>query len=141
VLLVHSFSDVEGISRLFSFNLSLMSETPDIDLAALIGKRVTITVVTPKDPPRYINGFVDRFAQAGADARLSYYQTEVVPWLWFLTRTANCRIFQNLSIPDIIQKVFNDRGLTYFSNKLEGSYPPPEYCVQYREPILTLSPA
>src|SRR5580692_10957335 len=103
VLLLHSFSGVEGMSRLFSFNLSLMSENASIDLADLIGKRVTISVATTHGSPRYINGFVSRFAQAGGDRRFSYYQAEVVPWLWFLTRNATCRIFQNLSIPDIIQ--------------------------------------
>ncbi len=133
VLLLHSFSGVEGMSRLFSFNLSLLSENSNIAFTALIGQRVTMSVATAHGSPRYINGFVSRFAQAGADSRFSYYQAEVVPWLWFLTRNANCRIFQNLSIPDIIEKVFNDRGFTDFSNKLQGSYQPREYCVQYRE--------
>ncbi len=133
VLLLHSFSGVEGISRLFSFNLSLMSEDSNIALTDLIGQRVTISVATADGSPRHINGFVSRFAQAGADPRFSYYQAEIVPWLWFLTRNANCRIFQNLSIPDIIEKVFNDRGFTDFSNRLQSSYQPREYCVQYRE--------
>ena len=134
VLLLHSFSGVEGISRLFSFNLSLLSENSNIAFTDIIGQRVTISVATSNPSPRYINGFVSRFAQAGADPRFAYYQAEVVPWLWFLTRNANCRIFQNLTIPDIIAKIFNDRGFGgEFSNKLQGTYQPQEYCVQYRE--------
>ena len=134
VLLLHGFAGVEGMSRLFSFNLSLMSENDNIDFKSLIGQRVTISVVMPGTTPRYIDGFVSRFAQAGADARVAYYQAEVVPWLWFLTRHADCRIFQNMSIPDIIAKVFNDRGLgSDFSTKLQSTYKPREYCVQYRE--------
>src|ERR1700749_3040197 len=80
VLLLHSFSGVEGISKLFSFNLSLMSENPSIAFSELIGQRVTITVATAHGSPRYINGFISRFAQAGGDPRFSYYQAEVVPW-------------------------------------------------------------
>ena len=134
VLLLHSFAGVESMSRLFSFNLSLMSENANIAFKALIGQRVTMSVVKPGNSFRYINGFVSRFAQAGADSRLAYYKAVVVPWLWFLTRHANCRIFQNMSIPDIIAKVFNDRGFgSDFSNKLQGTYKPREYCVQYRE--------
>ena len=32
----------------------------------------------------------------------------MVPWLWFLTRTADCRIFQNKKAPDIIKQIFKD---------------------------------
>ena len=67
---------------------------------------------------RYINGFISRFAQTGSDARFTYYRAEVVPWLWFLTRTADCRIFQNMTVPDIINKIFKDLGFTDFKNRL-----------------------
>ena len=56
-----------------------------------------------------------------------------MPWLWFLTRTADCRIFQNKSVPDIIEQIFKDLGFSDFKMKLQGSYEPREYCVQYRE--------
>ena len=81
---------------------------------------------------RYINGFISRFAQTGSDARFTYYRAEVVPWLWFLTRTADCRIFQNMTVPDIITKIFKDLGFTDFKNRLR-TFEPRDYCVQYRE--------
>jgi type VI secretion system secreted protein VgrG len=56
-----------------------------------------------------------------------------VPWTWLLTLFDDCRIFQNMSVPDIVQKVFTDRGFTDFANRVTGTYPPREYCVQYRE--------
>src|SRR5262249_12579214 len=87
--------------------------------------------------PRFFNGVVSRFAASGAQFHgRRVYRAEVVPWLWFLTRTANCRIFQNLSVPDIIEKVFKDFGFqpnTNYKLALDGSYEPREYCVQYRE--------
>ena len=61
------------------------------------------------------------------------YAAEVVPWLWFLTQTANCRIFQKKTVKDIIEKVFKDRGFTDFEMELKGSHKTWEYCVQYRE--------
>lgn len=133
VLLLHSIAGVEGISRLFGFNVSLLSTLPNVAFTDLIGQRVTISIATAKGAFRYINGFISRFAQTGGDPRFSYYEAEIVPWLWFLTRNANCRIFQQLSIPSIIQKVFTDHGFTDFSNRLQGTYSPREYCVQYRE--------
>jgi type VI secretion system secreted protein VgrG len=56
-----------------------------------------------------------------------------VPWLWFLTRTADCRIFQNMTVPDIIMKIFTDLEFSDFKNLLQGNFEPREYCVQYRE--------
>ena len=57
----------------------------------------------------------------------------MVPWLWLLTQTADCRIFQNMTVPDIIQKIFKDLGFTDFKLNLAGRFQPREYCVQYRE--------
>ena len=57
----------------------------------------------------------------------------MVPWFWLLTRNLNCRGFLNKSIPDIITKVFNDLGFNDYTNSLQDSYDPQDYCVQYRE--------
>ena len=57
----------------------------------------------------------------------------MVPWLWFLTRDADCRIFQNQTIPDIIKKVFTDLGFNDFTDSRKALIPPRDYCVQYRE--------
>jgi type VI secretion system secreted protein VgrG len=133
VLLLQGFTGHEGISRLFSFQLDLLSAKDSISFADIVGQNVTISVTLADQSQRYFNGCVSRFAQSGSDARFTRYQMEVVPWLWFLTRIADCRIFQNMTIPDIIQKVFQSRGFTDFKSSFTGSYDPREYCVQYRE--------
>jgi len=134
VLLLQGFTGRESISRLFSFHLDLLSEKNDIAFKDIIGQRVTIRVLlSDGSNERYFNGFVSRFAQSGSGTQLTSYQMEVVPWLWFLTRSADCRIFQNETIPDIIQDVFKTGGYTDFKNSVTGSYQPLEYCVQYRE--------
>ena len=77
---------------------------------------------------------MSRFTQGETDDRLfTHYHAQVVPWLWFLTRQADCRIFQNLAVPDIISQVFNLFDFKDFRLSLKGSYPQLEYCVQYRE--------
>ena len=57
----------------------------------------------------------------------------MVAWLWFLNLFSDCRIFQNKSVPDIVEQVFKDRGFSDYKLQLQGSYPEREYCVQYRE--------
>ncbi|MCI0379997.1 MAG: type VI secretion system tip protein VgrG [Gemmataceae bacterium] len=133
VLLVETLEGTESISNLFRFNLVLVSEKRDIPLNGLVGQNVTVAIELPGKQFRHINGFVSRFSQGDVDARTSHYYAEVVPWLWFLTRTSDCRIFQKKSVPDIIQQIFKDLGFSDFKLKLQGSFEPREFCVQYRE--------
>jgi type VI secretion system secreted protein VgrG len=133
-LLLTAFSGREELSRLFSYQLELFSEQEDIDPTTIVGKNVTWSVLGVMDEPRYFNGFVNRFSAGSRSARkLRAYRAEVVPWLWFLIRTANCRIFQNLTAPDIIKAIFDGYGLTDYKFQLTKSYSKREYCVQYRE--------
>src|SRR5271166_1430937 len=133
VLLLQGFTGHEGISRLFSFHLDLLSDNNAISFDDIVGQNVTISVTLADQSQRYFNGFVSRFAQSGSDVGFTHYQMEVVPWLWFLTRNADCRIFQNMKVPDIIQQIFSDAGFSDFKSSLTGTYDPREYCVQYRE--------
>jgi type VI secretion system secreted protein VgrG len=56
-----------------------------------------------------------------------------VPWTWFLTRTTDCRIFENKKAPDIIEKIFQDLGFSDFEMRITEQHPSREYCVQFRE--------
>ena len=76
---------------------------------------------------------MSRFALVGTEGRHNTYSATVRPWLWLLTRTANCRIFQEKSVPDVIKQVFRDLGLTDFDDATTGTYSPWDYLVQYRE--------
>ncbi|HEX7175243.1 MAG TPA: type VI secretion system tip protein TssI/VgrG [Pyrinomonadaceae bacterium] len=141
VLLLRGFEGSEGVSSLFRFDLRLLSENRSLAFDALVGKNATVKVSLADGSVRHINGICSRvsqgdttsYAQEGTTGHLTEYRATLVPWLWLLTRTSDCRIFQNLSAPDIIQKVFQDYGFTDFSNRLHGSYDVREYCVQYRE--------
>ncbi|MBZ5561565.1 MAG: type VI secretion system tip protein VgrG [Acidobacteriia bacterium] len=132
-LLLQGFRGTEGISRLFHFELDLLSENSAISFSDIIGKNVTVSLKRADGSYRYINGFISRFAQTAMEETLTAYEAEMVPWLWFLTRNANCRIFQNKTVPDIITQVFDDLGFNSYSNSLQGTYHPRVYCVQYRE--------
>jgi type VI secretion system secreted protein VgrG len=132
-LLLRAFSGQEALSRLFSFELDLLATDPEIKFEDIIGKRVSIRVILGDEEERYFNGFISRFMQTGSDTGLANYRATMVPWLWFLTRTADCRIFQNKKIPNIIQQIFKEMGFTDVKTVLKGTYEPRDYCVQYRE--------
>jgi type VI secretion system secreted protein VgrG len=134
VLLLQAFTGEEALSRPFVYHLDLASHRDDIAAKDIVGQAVTWSVEHFDKAPRYFNGVVSRFFAGGpARAGMRLYRAEVVPWLWFLSRSADCRIFQNKSVPDIVKAVFDGLGFTDYQFKLQGTYDPREYCVQYRE--------
>jgi type VI secretion system secreted protein VgrG len=133
-LLLSEFAGTEGVSQLFSYTLDLLSENPAVDPARLLRTPATVTLELPGDGGRrYINGLINRFSQLGQLEGLTVYRAEIVPWLWFLSLSTDCRIFQNLSVPEIVEQVFGNLGYSAFDIRCAGSYPKREYCVQFRE--------
>ena len=132
-LLLESMSCSEGLSTLTEITASLLSPRGDLDADKILGQPVTFELELRDDTKRHLNGFVTRFSQTGASGRFHRYQAVVRPWLWFLTRTTDCRIFQNMRVPDIVKAVFEDHRIAVHDFKLFRDYREREYCVQYRE--------
>lgn len=133
VLLFYRMTATEELGRLFRFELELLSREPDIAFDDILGQNVTVRLTLTDDQKRYFNGFVSRFSQEGFLDEFHVYSATVHPWLWFLTRTADCRIFQKETVPNIIKTVFKDHGFSDYEESLSGNYRKWEYCVQYRE--------
>jgi type VI secretion system secreted protein VgrG len=131
-LLITALSGTEGVSTLFRFEAELLGRDEHADFDAIVGKGVTVAIAAGGGD-RYVSGIVSRFSQAGTVGRHASYRAEIVPWLWLLTRTADCRIFQKKSVPDIVKQLLGEYGLADYRFQLGGSYEPREYCVQYRE--------
>lgn len=133
VLLLRGFHGSEAISQLFHFELDLLSENDSISFQDVVGKEATVRVIDADGAERPWHGFISSLSQAGQNRRFTVYHAQMVPWLWFLTRSADCRIFQNKNVPDIIQNIFRDCGFHDFELRLYGEFSPRDYCVQYRE--------
>jgi type VI secretion system secreted protein VgrG len=132
-LLFHTLRGREELGRSSEFELSALSTRNDIKPSDLLGKSITVKLELVKGGFRYFNGYVTRFAQGETLGRYYEYRMTVHSWLWFLTRTADCKIFQEKTVPDIIKEVFGDHKMAVFEDGLTASYQPREYCVQYRE--------
>lgn len=132
-VLFHSLHGREELGRLSEFEIELLSLKKDIDLNAILGAPITVRVAQPDESRRYFSGYVTRIAQGGQYGRFHRYSASVRPWLWFLTRTSDCRIFQDMTVPDIIASVFADHPTADFALELTNNYRTWPYCVQYRE--------
>lgn len=133
VLLFHHMEAREELGRLFEYRVNLLSEDEQISFDDILGQKMTVRLDLPDGETRYFNGVVSQFAYTGRYRHFASYRAVLSPWLWFLTRTADCRIFQNKTVPDIIKEVFREHGFTDFDDLLSGQYRTWEYCVQYRE--------
>lgn len=133
VLLLNEMGGDEELGRLFSYELQLNSLDANIDLNQLLGKPMSVSLQLADGGERYFHGLVARCSQNIDQGQFASYQVTLRPWLWLLSRTSDCRIFQNLSIPQIIKQVFRDLGFSDFEDALSRPYREWEYCVQYRE--------
>jgi type VI secretion system secreted protein VgrG len=133
VLMITRFLGEEELSKTYRYELDLASNDGNVKFDDIIGQNVTIKVEAEKTGTRIFNGFVSEFLQLEPRDQLARYKAVVVPWFWYLTRVADCRIFQQKSIPEIIEEVFGSRNFSQYELRLSGSYKPLEYCVQYRE--------
>ncbi|MBZ5592585.1 MAG: type VI secretion system tip protein VgrG [Acidobacteriia bacterium] len=131
VLLLEGFSGQEAISSLFQFHLDLTAENErNVAFDKLLGQRILIEVMLPNDQTRYLHGIVSSFSQGGRGERFTKYRAEMVPQFWLLTRRVQSRIFQQISVPDILKRVLQGLDVSF---ELQGTYESRDYCVQYRE--------
>ncbi|MCY2967731.1 MAG: contractile injection system protein, VgrG/Pvc8 family, partial [Planctomycetota bacterium] len=89
----------EELGRPFEFDVELLSEQHDVDLSNVLGCGMTIKVPLKTDSVRFFHGIVSRCQQGEFVAHRYQYRATLRPWLWFLTRTADCRIFQSMTTP------------------------------------------
>ncbi|KFE64440.1 type VI secretion system Vgr family protein [Hyalangium minutum] len=133
VLRLHGFQGEEALSQPFHFTLELHSERLDVDFSRLVGQGAAISLVLRDGTERCFHGLVTRFVQAGTFSDFTRYIAELRPWLWLLTLTRDSRIFQNLTVPELLQQLFREQGFSDFRLALRRSYTPREYCVQHQE--------
>jgi type VI secretion system secreted protein VgrG len=136
-LLLASLSGEEAISELFSYEVDLLSTDHAIPAESLIGERVKLTITSDDGTSRAIHAMVAQWRTGPVERELRLYRARLVPWPWFLGQSTDCRIFQNLSVPEIVEQVFRTFGFSDYQFSLaQGDYPKLEFCVQYRETAL-----
>jgi len=142
--LVRTFDGVEQLGQGFRFRVELLAERA-LNAAALIGENVTVRVMLADGGNRCFNGHVARLVQLRNEGRHFRYEATLVPWTWFLTRQADCRLFhpnaeldllKKNKVPDIVTEIWKEAGFSsdsFGSDKLNLRYPERDLTVQYRE--------
>jgi type VI secretion system secreted protein VgrG len=133
------FSQMEGwdeISQCFRYETGFVSKDVNVKAEDILGTPVTITVRTDS-AKRFIHGIVAEFSFHEYREDYAHYRAVLRPWLWFLTNRSDNRIFQKKSVVEIIEAVWKPYAHVKVEKRLKKSYPPRDYCVQYRESDLS----
>jgi type VI secretion system secreted protein VgrG len=110
-----------------------------IEPNSLLDKSVTVAIAAPEggQAKRYVNGIVNNFRQSPSkNAKLWQYEVSLVPKLWFLGQTKDCRFYQKQSVLDIVKYVLGKFNVN-FTDKTTGSFPVRDYIVQFNESYLS----
>ena len=137
---VRKFSGREELGRLFEYTLELLSERADIAPESLLGTNATVSLERDDGASqRHFNGYITRLSVQGSvrtpafKSNVGYvYLATISPGLWFLTRAANSRIFNAMSINDIVMQQLQSTSLVTVDNQV-GTTETRNFVVQYRE--------
>lgn len=132
-LLLNGFHGQEGISNLFRFELDLIAPKAfPAEFDKLIGEKVKFGIrgTDSTGAPRHFSGVVIELTQGARDTTFISYRMTVAPEVWKLTRKFRSRIFQQQTVPEILETVFETFD---FKNEIQGDFEPREYCTQFQE--------
>ncbi len=132
-VLVHFEAD-EGLSTLFEYRIDTLCDDQNFNFDSVLGKNAHVRFRSYDGIDRYYSGIVVDAQWTGVQQDANAYRLTLRPWLWLLGRRADCRIFKDKSVIDIVEDVFKKAGFSDFEVKANrGDYDKIEYCVQYRE--------
>ena len=128
-LQVLSFTGHESISQPYAFEVELVSERANLRLESFMHQQAFLAFDLEGHG---IHGVVNRIARGDRGKRLTRYSLTLVPRLAYLQHRCNQRIFQQMSVPQIITRILADNGIHRDLHRfhLGADYPPRDYCVQ-----------
>ncbi|MEO6676831.1 MAG: type VI secretion system tip protein VgrG [Pseudomonas sp.] len=128
---VLAFDGNEAISALYGIHIELVSEHPEFDLESLLSQSAFLQFGLKGEG---IHGRIEDVWVGEAGKRLTRYHLTLVPALHYLQFNHDQRIFQRLTVPQIITQVLKEHGILSDAFTFNVSISPPrEYCTQYAE--------
>lgn len=132
-LVVEHMSLREGVSRLFSLTLDCLAASAELDVAALLGKEISVSLLQADGSMRRWHAVVEGVDALGADGGLARYRLHAAPWMAALALRRDSFVYQDLSVQDIVSEVFADYPQAAFAFELTHAPKPRPVCTQYRE--------
>ncbi|QUN69881.1 type VI secretion system tip protein TssI/VgrG [Pseudomonas sp. JS425] len=130
---VVSFELDEMISSPFQLKLELISFEDEVDFGQLLDQPVLFTIWRGERPLRYVHGLVSSFSQGETGFYRTRYRALVEPVLARACLRSNWRIFQQKTVPQILELMLRRQGIARFEINSMGEHQVREFCVQAGE--------
>ncbi|MCL8084393.1 type VI secretion system tip protein VgrG [Enterobacter hormaechei] len=142
---VLAFEGDEALSTPFSYRTEFTSADHAISKEMMLMKAASLTLQAPVDqgygikiqqPVRVIQGVVTGFERLGTSKDETRYAVTLEPRLALLSRSHQNAVYQDMSVPQIVEKILRERhGMRGqdFLFSLSKEYPRREQVMQYAE--------
>ena len=138
-LLVEAFLADEALQEIGVREIIVLSVNANIDLINLLGQRASLEVSLPDATRTAFSGYITEAAMLGSEGGLARFRLRLMPWLWQLGQTRNSRVWQDKTVIEIIESVFDSylpQAQWRWSDEVPqfmADAPERSYCCQYRE--------
>ncbi|HHQ6575731.1 TPA: type VI secretion system tip protein TssI/VgrG [Serratia fonticola] len=129
---VVEFTLNEGLSTLFTLSLTLMSKQRDIDTDAQLLQKGSLTVKLDDEEQRTVAGVIESIDMGNSNFHYTYYYVTVRPSLWLLTLDQDSRIYHNITVPDLLKEILQQKNVQGQGRFLD-THQPREYITMKRE--------
>ncbi|TWI66188.1 Rhs element Vgr protein [Pseudoduganella lurida] len=138
-LLVEAFCADDAVQDVGARDVIVLSTSAHVDLDALLGETASLEVTLADGTRTAFTGDITEAAMLGSEGGLARYRVRLTPWLWRLTQVRNSRVWQDLTVVDIVDAVFasyEPLARWRWSDEVQAflaEVPARSYCCQYRE--------
>jgi type VI secretion system secreted protein VgrG len=142
---VYKVQGHEALGRLYEYQIELVNLSepeavrqvldPDGTLKpeTLLGQTLTVCLPLASDKARYFSGIVTRACRLGWRGGYAHYGVTISPELWLLTLNRDCRIFQDMTVPEVVKQILRQHKISPFRESLFCKYRQWDCVTQYRE--------
>ena len=138
-LLVEAFAAEDEVQGIAGRDVIVLSTDAHIPLAPFLGQSASLVVSLADGTRTSVAGDINEVAMLGSEGGLARYRLRLVPWMWRLSQVRNSRVWQDKSVIEIVESVFEaylPLAIWRWSDEvvpfMDGAVPR-SYCCQYRE--------
>ncbi|XLZ69536.1 type VI secretion system Vgr family protein [Massilia sp. SR12] len=138
-LLVEAFLADDGLQELAAREVIALSTSAAVNLRGLLGQPATLLASLADGSRSAFHGYISQAGMLGSEGGFARYRVRISSWLWLLTQVRNSRVWQDKSIADIVDAVFEAHApyaqwqWSEDARAVLAEIPPRSYCCQYRE--------
>ncbi|MBQ5949684.1 type VI secretion system tip protein VgrG [Massilia sp. ST3] len=132
--MVNRFEGTEYLSRDFQFKVELLSDDAGIELEAMHGKLLCISLVQVDGSLRPFTGYVASFKLVKTDGGVAFYEGVLKPWLAYTRLRRNNRLFHAQNLREQAETIFAGYGgLPIWEWEIAGEQPQLTMATQWDE--------